>query len=253
MGVESSYNCSNYLDDRPSLFVGLHRVPLGVSCVRHFREAGVHRAPLPLGGAVPDLATRAPLSETHLAAARLSPSASFRILQRPPLRRRHTSRPLPPSRTRRFGLGAWLPHHTRGPPSRSLTVLTGCSATSLRACCIPLPTLGFITFPPLPATTGGWGPWGASSSMPYPSERFPPEQPAPHHCTPCPLAVHQQRRWLDLEALLRSRSSVLPPRVAARGESVALLGFPFWSLASRRPALLPCRRSCAPGTARRPS
>jgi len=44
-----------------------------------------------------------------------------------------------------FGNG--LPHPLRVPPSWFCTTSTVCSSSTLRACCIPLPILGFTAFP----------------------------------------------------------------------------------------------------------
>jgi hypothetical protein len=46
-------------------------------------------------------------------------------------------------------VGARLPHRAHVPPSWFCTTSAAYSSSTLRACCIPLPILGFIAFPPV--------------------------------------------------------------------------------------------------------
>jgi len=88
------------------------------------------------------------------------------------------SRASTPARCRHRASGSRSQSRTRVPSSRFLTAATDSSAQESRACCIPLPTLGFTAFrTPSPLTFR----IGPRASFPqrfsHPSKDSPPEQP----------------------------------------------------------------------------
>jgi len=114
--------------------------------------------------ASPAVVSRTPLSKTHFVPLGSLPSAFLRVASKnsPPSTSPSVSTPAGP----RPCFDGALPHAPYVPPSRVLTSLTACSTDGLQACCILLPTLGFIgfqraarrarrgflAFPPMPAT-----------------------------------------------------------------------------------------------------
>ena len=76
------------------------------------------------------------------------------------------------------------------PSSWFCTTSTACSAAKLRACCIPLPTMGFVSFPGFRFQTaeavGERGPFPATH---VPLEELPSSAAAPCHHGRCPLVV----------------------------------------------------------------
>lgn len=124
-----------------------------------------------------------------------------------PLRRFPCARPLPETiRWRRSAPGSFPSGRRCHPPtpvpsSWSLTTATVSSARRSRACCIPIPAMGFAAFPsfphpPLPESNVGVR--SLSSRRPHPSKN--PPRPQPYRVTAacCPLAVSARvRRAFD--------------------------------------------------------
>jgi len=112
---------------------------------------------------------------------------------------------------------------TAFPPSWFLPTLTASSPVGLRACCVPLPTMGFIAFPGSPALASRAS---LSPPMPHPPELSPPLQPLPCHQGTLPS------RRSQLAACATSRpSSTMASVVFA---AVASTRHPLLSWASRR-------------------
>jgi hypothetical protein len=148
-------------------------------------------------------------------------------------------------------------NHPRNPVPSSWfrTTSTVSSARRSRACCIPLPVMGFIAF--LGSLGFPAGPWtnpgavGSADALPAtiftPLEGFPSTTAAPRHRGRCPLAVppdsarHLQphplpesvanaslNRSVGFEALLRHRVRNAHPIVANRkAPSPSWASFPF--------------------------
>jgi len=118
------------------------------------------------------------------------------------------------------------------PPSWSLTTSTVFSAQGLRACCIPLTTLGFDAFPAgLPGASPGGRP-GEAFAFPAPRivpfEEFPSSAAVPHHCGRCPLDVSARSPrpdcsmwWSSGGSCAFGRSFRFPSLAPARAGAVA--------------------------------
>jgi hypothetical protein len=124
-----------------------------------------------------------------------------------------------------------------------------------RACCIPLPTMGFTGFPPPPchlAVVGGRGfPTGALPFRAFPSRKA--ASTSPQTLAPSTLPGCYPDRPRGLAPLARPSRRLT---VAGSTALVALMGFPSWSrvhdaahLSSRRPRA--ASPSTLPSTARR--
>jgi hypothetical protein len=167
--------------------------------------------------ALPAVVSRTPLSETHLVPLGLSPSAFLRVASKtaPP----STSSPVSTPAGPRPCFDEALPHAPYVPPSWVLTTLTVCSTDDSQACCILLPTLGFIGF--WRSVRRARRDFRASPPMPCPPERSPPKQP--YRTSPCgraPLPLRTSEDAVDFEALFRwgVRCDARPlPAVLARG------------------------------------
>lgn len=108
------------------------------------------------------------------------------------------------------------------PPSWFLPTLTASSPVGLRACCVPLPTMGFTGFPGSPALASRAS---LSPPMPHPPELSPPLQPLPCHQGTLPS------RRSQVAACATSRpSSTMASVVSA---AVANMRHPLLSWASR--------------------
>lgn len=108
------------------------------------------------------------------------------------------------------------------PPSWFLPTLTASSPVGLRACCVPLPTMGFTGFPGSPALASCAS---LSPPMPHPPELSPPLQPLPCHQGTLPS------RRSQVAACATSRpSSTMASVVSA---AVANMRHPLLSWASR--------------------
>jgi hypothetical protein len=77
------------------------------------------------------------------------------------------------------------------PPPRFLSALTACSTWVLRACCIPLPAMRFVAFPPRRAIPPGGGlhPARLPRDATSPFEVSPRQQPYRVTAASCPPAV----------------------------------------------------------------
>jgi len=154
-------------------------LPCGGRSVRCLRRGAGRVAGLPLAARVLPVHRCASRSKPHLVSLGLLPGDSFRVVQRSPLRRRHRWSPLPAVRVRTSLSAPALPSArccqaaSLVPPTWFLTTATASSSRDLWACCIPLPTLGFIGF-----QRGVRGPLDihASSPMPPALQSFPHPQ-----------------------------------------------------------------------------
>jgi hypothetical protein len=126
---------------------------------------------------------------------------------------RPAARPLPESREALLRADGCQPP-ALVPPSWFLPTSTACSTLRLRACCIPLPVLGFAAFPVandrrLPKESRTTVPFPATRFVPF--EGFPSSTAVPHHCGRCPLAVSAR-----IAGRTSSGSGVAQPTVMLR-------------------------------------
>jgi hypothetical protein len=188
---------------------------------------------LPSRGVGLDGAVHAPRSQTHLAAARL---VAERLLQgssktASPSHQPAASTPAPRSRASLRGAAA------KRHPCSVLVVshhLDGFLRVRPAGLLHPAHDHEVHRVSALAAARPGDVGVGSLLTDAGPSRAFPSRTADPTSPRAVPPRRSPAARWLDLEAFLRSRSPVRSGGVAASRPSVALLGFPSWSLAHRR-------------------